>query len=121
MMAHRSGGGFTMAELLVSLSVALITVAAVPTTARILAAMTATARHGTVAVALAQAKLEELIVQADPTSRGSDAIVLETVTFARRWDGEETKPGTGARLVSVEVEWDDVTHRVRLETIVRTP
>lgn len=115
--------GFTLIEILIGLSVGLIALGALPTTQRITAAATMAARDGTMAVAFAQAKLEELL--ADPGRRvaGEDAVTLPgtATTFARAWSVAPVPRTPGVLSLSTTVTWDDDRHEVRMETSVWNP
>jgi prepilin-type N-terminal cleavage/methylation domain-containing protein len=120
-------GGFTLVEVLVSMSVVLLALSYVPATMRTTAHATVLARDGTRAVALAQAKLEELIVEAPRElgdaggfrAEGSDTITASGMTpFHRSWR-VSTDPQSPATLsLSVTVTWDP-GHLVHLATSTR--
>jgi hypothetical protein len=113
---RRHAPGFALVELLVSVSVGLVALAAVPITLRVVAAMTALGRDGTVALTAAQTKIEELIAAGDAAIAGSDEPTTASAAFTRTWQVEPTDPRTPARSVTATVEWEGGTHRVTLES-----
>ena len=111
--------GFALVELLVSVSVGLVALAAVPIAVRVVAAMTALGRDGTIALTAAQAKLEELIAAGDTATGGSDEPTTASTAFMRTWRVEPVEPAdprTPARSVTTTVEWEGGAHRVTLES-----
>lgn len=108
-----------MVEVLVSMLVASIALAAVATTLRVTGRMTILARDGTTAVGLAQAKLEELLARHDARTDGEDTIrLLETApTFVRTWRVELMPPRLEMHRLSATVQWDGGAHRMTLETL----
>ncbi len=122
-VAPRSGRGFTMIEVLVSILVASIALAVVPTTLRIAGRTTVLARDGTTAIGLAQAKLEELLAQSELRTDGDDAVVtLATpTTFIRTWRVEPIPPRGEVHRLLATVQWDGGKHQLTLETSAWEP
>lgn len=110
-----------MIELLASIAVLSIALAAIPVTLRIVGRGVTLARTGSTAVGLAQAKLEELIAAGNGIATGSDTIVLDANAFARRWGGEPSSTGHSGQRVTVSVEWNVARHRITLESVCGTP
>jgi hypothetical protein len=109
--------GFALVELLVSVSLGLVALAAVPIALRVASAMTALARDGTLALAMAQGKLEELIVAGEAAAGGSDEPAPAAGPFRRAWEvGPPPDPRTPARSITATVEWGDGAHRLTLES-----
>jgi hypothetical protein len=113
---RRDASGFALMELLVSLSVGLVALAAVPIALRVVAAITALGRDGTVALSAAQTKIEELIAAGTTATGGSDEPTTASAAFTRTWQVEPADPRTPARSLTVTVEWDRGAHRVALES-----
>ncbi len=113
---RRSEIGFALVELLVSVCLGLVALAAVPIAARVAGAMTALARDGTVAVTAAQTKIEELIVAGNTAIGGQDEPTAATASFTRTWHVEPSDPRTPARSLTATVEWGDGAHRITLES-----
>jgi prepilin-type N-terminal cleavage/methylation domain-containing protein len=115
--------GFTLIEVLVSLSVALIALSALPTTLRITGNTTIVARDGTAALGLAQAKLEELIGVRATRTAGEDAVTVPgtATTFVRAWDAEPpVAPGSEWKL-STTIRWAGGRHQITLKTSAWNP
>ena len=122
-MIRGSSRGFTMIEVLVSMTVALIALAAVPVSLRIVSRATLLARNGTAAVAFAQAKLEELVARNGDLPDGNDSVgpPAAPITYARDWHVTAVAPRSEVRRVAVTVRWDNDAHRLTLETFACEP
>lgn len=119
---HRRLRGFTMIDLLVCMGLISVAITAVPITLRIMARSTALARTGSTALALAQAKLEELIAQGHSATSGNDTIALGATTFRRKWNGDTDPMGHRSQRLTVVVGWDaGRRHRVALESVLEKP
>jgi len=118
-----SQAGFSLIEVLISLAVGVIALSALPTTLRVTGNAARLARDGTIAVGLAQAKLEELI--GDPTRRvaGEDTVTVPGAAsaFTRSWDVAPVLGPGSALALSTTVTWNDERHEVAMETSVWTP
>ena len=100
----RRASGFTLVEILVAVSVTLIALAAVPLTHRLTTRLTTDARDETAAVGLAQAKLEELLM--DPRDGGgTDTLVIDPVRFDRQWEVVQEGSDRSIRHIAVRVAW----------------
>jgi Tfp pilus assembly protein PilV len=93
-------------ELLVSLLLASIALAAMPTTLGIIRRASFTARMGTAALAAAEEKLEVLMASPESAADGGDTITSAIGTFQRTWRTERAPGGASVRRVSVAVRWD---------------
>jgi prepilin-type N-terminal cleavage/methylation domain-containing protein len=120
---QRCSCGFTMAEVLVSILVASIALAVVPSMLRIAGRTTVLARDGTTAIGLAQAKLEELLAQPDLRTDGDDTLapLAISTTFTRTWRVEPIAPLGEVQRLSATVEWDGGAHQITLETFAWEP
>jgi prepilin-type N-terminal cleavage/methylation domain-containing protein len=118
MTPERGSGdsGFALMELLVSLSLGLVALAAVPVALRVVGTMTTLARDGTVALTAAQTKIEELIAVGDTAAGGTDEPTSAAASFSRTWHVESPDPRIPARSITATVEWGDGAHRVTLES-----
>jgi len=114
---RRSGDtGFALVELLVSVSLGLVALAAVPIALRVVGTMMTLARDGTVALNAAQAKIEELIAAGDTAAGGTDEPTSAAASFARTWNVASADPRLPARSITATVGWGDGAHRITLET-----
>jgi prepilin-type N-terminal cleavage/methylation domain-containing protein len=115
--------GFTLIEVLVSLSVALIALSALPTTLRIMGDTAIFARDGTAALGLAQAKLEELIGAGTTPTAGEDAVSVPgtATTFVRAWDAEPPAAPASAWKLSAAIRWAGGRHQITLKTSAWKP
>lgn len=112
---HREAG-LALVELLVSVFLGLVALAAVPVAARVVGAMVALARDGTVALTAAQTKIEELIAAGDGATGGRDEPTAAAASLRRTWHIEPSDPRTPARSLTATVEWGDGAHRITLES-----
>lgn len=113
---RRREAGFALVELLVSVFLGLVALAAVPIAVRVVGTMTALARDGTVALTAAQTKIEELIAAGDGAAGGRDEPTAAAASFRRTWHVEPSDPRTPARSLTATVEWGDGAHRLTLES-----
>jgi Tfp pilus assembly protein PilV len=113
----------SLPEVLVAIAVAAVALASCPLVLGIIGRAAIVARDGSAAVALAQAKLEELATgPAAPTAGGdAPATVGAPTTLARTWEVEAVDPRAEVRRISVAVVWGGAAHRVALETLVWRP
>jgi type II secretory pathway pseudopilin PulG len=118
---RHASSAFTLVEILVAVSLTPLAFAALPVTHRVIARALERARNGTAAVALAQAKLEEII--ADPAAAapgGRDTPAVGGARFERRWAVALERPADDTWRVAVTVRsggW----HAVTLETLAWAP
>jgi prepilin-type N-terminal cleavage/methylation domain-containing protein len=99
--------GFTLMELLVSMLLVSIALAAVPTTLGLIRRVAITTRAGTAALAAAEAKLEELMGSPDRAVDGGDVLRTEADTLRRAWRSDPAPVPGGSRRIRVIVGWDD--------------
>jgi len=121
---HTNGvNGFTLVEVLIASVMALIALAAAPAALRVAGRAVLLARDGTIAVALAQEKIEQLIAGSARLGGGHDSTGQDAAPtkFARHWQVQPAKPRGETRRLSVTVAWDASGHAVTLETVVKTP
>jgi hypothetical protein len=112
---------FALVEILVAVSVALVVFGALPATHQIIARLLDRARDDTAAVALAQAKLEEII--ADPAAAapgGGDAPAVGRARFERRWTVLSEEPTLATWTVTVTVG-SSGNRPVTLESVAWVP
>jgi Tfp pilus assembly protein PilV len=125
MMRRRAGGaaGITLVEVLVAMAVAAIALGACPGFLVVIGRAAVLAREGTAAVALAQAKLEELAGGPDVPGAGGDAPApgATPAAFARTWRIEAVAPRREIRRIAVAVRWAGGAHEVVLETLAWRP
>jgi len=108
--------GLTLVETLISMFLGLVALAAVPIALRVVGAMTSLARDGTIALAAAQSKIEELIAAGSAAADGADEPPSPGASLRRTWHVESPDPRIPARSVTATVEWDGGAHRLTLET-----
>jgi len=116
MSAAGKGGGYSLVEVLVALSVfSLVALSISSGVATGVRAGTMSA-HFTLATILAQDKLEELRAQFEPVSSGSDT---PQPGFSRAWDITPDSPQVGVVQIEVTVSWTDYQpHMISLATVV---
>ncbi len=113
---RRARMGFSLAEVLISVTMFLVAMAAVPIGARIAARAAATARDGTAAVALAQGKLEELLHGRGGSGTEHDVVQLAGTTFTRTWRIDREAGGRATAAIAVTVIWNGGRHAVTMES-----
>ena len=113
--------GFTLIEILIAMGIftAAILGVAISTTSVIKANQSSYST--TIAINLAQDKLEEL--KALPASLASGGPVTDTIngeTFSRSWTVTSDSPITGMKRIDVTVTWTDYgSHSITLRSAVR--
>jgi prepilin-type N-terminal cleavage/methylation domain-containing protein len=122
-LVWESPAGVTLIEVLVSISVALIALAALPATLQTIRRAATEARDGVAALALAQAKLEELDALGAAPTAGSDSPTSEvaSTTFVRTWHVEPSAPRGEVRRLVVSVLWAAGSGGITLETFAWRP
>jgi len=112
-----------MVEVLVSMLLASIALAMVPTALRITGRATILARDGTTAIGFAQAKVEELLARQDMLNDGDDTATSPgaSTAFTRTWRVEAIPPMGEVHRLSATVQWDDGGHQITLETFAWKP
>jgi prepilin-type N-terminal cleavage/methylation domain-containing protein len=113
---RRGRTGFSLVEVLVSVTMFLVATAAVPIGARIAARAAATARDGTAAVGLAQGKLEELLHDRSGPGTDHDVVQLAGTTFTRAWRIDPDATGRATAAIAVTVIWNHGRHAVTMES-----
>jgi Tfp pilus assembly protein PilV len=108
--------GLTLVELLVSVTLITVALAAIPISLRVTGSMARLARDGTIALVSAQAKLEELIAAEGSRGDGTDTLSSGAAALTRTWQVDPGDPQAVLRRLVVTVTWEDGAHRVALET-----
>jgi prepilin-type N-terminal cleavage/methylation domain-containing protein len=104
----RRRGGFTLVEVLVSLSLVASVGVAATGAALALAALTARARAEAVALELASAKIEELVASpADRRDEGFDEVLAGAVRVTRMWRVGRGDPEPSLTRIEVTARWQD--------------
>jgi general secretion pathway protein I len=114
---HRKPFGFTLLEIVLAMAVLALALLALLTLRNRDVALQAHARHLVSATALAQHKLEELIVSAEARDAGQPGDVGERYP-GYRWDWTiEPSPLDGWLELRVEVNWPEGSRRERVELV----
>ncbi len=123
---RRHHRGFTLIEVLISMTIFSIAILGLAIGASSVMRANQTSYFSTIAVSLAQDKLEELkanpaTVDAGSCSSNCDSTVPthDGVAFTRTWVFTEDSPVDGVRRIDVQVEWTDhMTHTVSISSLV---
>ncbi len=117
---RRRHSGFTLIEVLISMTIFSVAILGLAIGASSVMRANQTSYFSTIAVSLAQDKLEEL--KANPASLASGGPVTDTtdgVVFTRNWTVTPNSPVAGVSRVDVQVDWTDyITHTVSISSAV---
>ena len=113
--------GFTIIEVLVAMGIFTVAILGVAISATSVIKANQVSYSTTIAINLAQDKLEDL--KANPTSlaSGSESPILDDSgeAFARSWTVTANSPVTGVTKIDVTVTWTDYTaHTITLSSVV---
>ncbi len=121
---RRRHRGFTLIEVLISMTIFSIAILGLATGAGSVMRANQTSYFSTIAINLAQDKLEEL--KANPANLNPCPPICDStvpthdgVAFTRTWVFTEDSPVDGVRRIDVQVEWTDhMTHTVSISSLV---
>ncbi len=117
---RRRHRGFTLIEVLISMTIFSVAILGLAIGASSVMRANQTSYFSTIAVSLAQDKLEEL--KANPASLASGGPVTDTtdgVVFTRNWTVTPNYPVAGVSRVDVQVDWTDyIAHTVSISSAV---
>jgi type IV pilus modification protein PilV len=115
-------GGFTLIEVLVAMGIFTVAVLGVAISATSVIKANQSSYSATIAINLAQDKLEEL--KALPASLASGGPVTDTIngeTFSRSWSVTANSPISGMQRIDVTVTWTDYGSRsITLSSAVKS-
>ena len=113
--------GFTLIEILIAMSIFTAAVLGVAISATSVIKANQSSYSTTIAINLAQDKLEEL--KALPASLASGGPVTDTIngeTFSRSWTVTSNSPISGMKRIDVAVTWTDYgSHSITLSSAVK--
>lgn len=121
---RRRHGGFTLIEVLISMTIFSIAILGLAIGAGSVMRANQTSYFSTIAISLAQDKLEEL--KANPATRTSCSTNCDStlpthdrVAFTRTWVVTDGSPVPGVSRVDVQVDWTDyMPHTVSISSAV---
>ncbi len=121
---RRRHGGFTLIEVLISMTIFSIAILGLAIGAGSVMRANQTSYFSTIAISLAQDKLEEL--KANPATRTSCSTNCDNtvpthdrVAFTRTWVVTDGSPVPGVSRVDVQVDWTDyMPHTVSISSAV---
>ena len=114
--------GFTLIEVLVAMGIFAVAILGVAISATSVIRANQSSYSTTIAINLAQDKLEEL--KALPASLASGGPITDTIngeTFSRSWNVTSDSPITGMKRIDVTVTWTDYgSHTMTLSSAVKS-
>ncbi len=116
---RRRHRGFTLIEVLISMTIFSVAILGLAIGASSVMRANQTSYFSTIAVSLAQDKLEELKANPATLASNSDTDTIDNVVFTRNWTETPDSPVSGVSRIDVTVEWTDHnTHTVSISSAV---
>ncbi len=116
---RRRHSGFTLIEVLISMTIFSVAILGLAIGASSVMRANQTSYFSTIAVSLAQDKLEELKANPATLASNSDTDTIDNVVFTRNWTETPDSPVSGVSRIDVQVEWTDhLSHTVSISSAV---